>query len=235
MLCLGFLVLAALAVANLRRGRIGRRLLAVRTNERAAAAIGVNVFEAKLYAFTLSAGIAGLGGVLLGFSNSAILYQAIFQPGASISVLVLTVIGSAGYLAGPMLGSLLASGGVITLTSSGAPVNAALEDSSNWQQYLPIATGILLLVVLILNQNGVAERFDALTRRLPRADPRAAAGHARAAAGRGAHARPARTLAVSGADPAVRRLHRPRGRLPRRSAPARWSACSARTAPARPR
>ena len=70
-LCLGFLVLAALAVANLRRGRIGRRLLAVRTNERAAAAIGVNVFEAKLYAFTLSAGIAGLGGVLLGFSNSA--------------------------------------------------------------------------------------------------------------------------------------------------------------------
>ena len=63
-LCLGFLVLAALAVANLRRGRIGRRLLAVRTNERAAAAIGVNVFEAKLYAFTLSAGIAGLGGVL---------------------------------------------------------------------------------------------------------------------------------------------------------------------------
>ena len=84
--------------------RIGRRLLAVRTNERAAAAIGVNVFEAKLYAFTLSAGIAGLGGVLLGFSNAAILYQSLFQPGASISVLVLTVIGSAGYLAGPMVG-----------------------------------------------------------------------------------------------------------------------------------
>ena len=63
--CVAFLILAALAVANLRRGRTGRRLLAVRTNERAAAAIGVNVFEAKLYGFTLSAGIAGLGGVLL--------------------------------------------------------------------------------------------------------------------------------------------------------------------------
>jgi ABC-type branched-subunit amino acid transport system ATPase component/ABC-type branched-subunit amino acid transport system permease subunit len=165
-LCLAFLVLTALAVANLRRGRTGRRLLAVRTNERAAAAIGVNVFEAKLYAFTLSAGIAGLGGVLLGFSNPAILYQSLFRSDASISVLVLTVIGSAGYLAGPMVGSLLASGGVITLTSSGAPVNAALEDSSSWQQYLPIATGVLLLVVLILNQNGLAERVDALTRKL---------------------------------------------------------------------
>ena len=164
LLCLAFLVLAALAVANLRRGRTGRRLLAVRTNERAAAAIGVNVFEAKLYAFTLSAGIAGLGGVLLGFSNSAILYQSLFRSDSSISVLVLTVIGSAGYLAGPMVGSLLASGGVITLTSSGAPVNAALEESSTWQQYLPLATGVLLLVVLILNQNGLAERVDAFTR-----------------------------------------------------------------------
>ena len=163
--CVAFLVLASLAVANLRRGRAGRRLLAVRTNERAAAAIGVNVFETKLYGFTLSAGIAGLGGVLLGFGYGAILYDRVFQPGASISVLVLTVIGSAGYVLGPLLGSLLASNGLVTLTSSGGPTNAVLEDSSTWQQYLPIATGILLLVVLILSQNGVAERVDALTRR----------------------------------------------------------------------
>jgi sulfate-transporting ATPase len=163
LVCVGFLVLVALAVANLRRGRSGRRLLAVRTNERAAAAIGVNVFEAKLYGFTLSAGIAGLGGVLLGFGYGAILFQSIFQPGASVSVLVLTVIGSAGYLAGPMIGSVLASGGLVSLTSS-EPVNAAVEESSTWQQYLPLATGALLLVVLVLSQNGVAERVDALTR-----------------------------------------------------------------------
>ncbi len=162
--CVGFLIVAALAVANLRRGRTGRRLLAVRTNERAAAAIGVNVFEAKLYGFTLSAGIAGLGGVLFGFGYGAILFDRVFQPGASISVLVLTVIGSAGYVAGPVLGSLLASNGLITLTSSGGPVNAAVEDTSTLQEYLPIATGVLLLLVLILSQNGVAERLDALTR-----------------------------------------------------------------------
>ena len=164
--CVGFLILAALAVANLRRGRTGRRLLAVRTNERAAAAIGVNVFEAKLYGFTLSAGIAGLGGVLFGFGYGAILFDRVFQPGASISVLVLTVIGSAGYVAGPVVGSLLASNGLITLTSSGDPVNAAVQDTSTLQEYLPIATGVLLLLVLILSQNGVAERLDALTRPL---------------------------------------------------------------------
>ncbi|MDO9494825.1 MAG: ATP-binding cassette domain-containing protein, partial [Nocardioides sp.] len=164
LMCLVLLVVSALGVANIRRGRSGRRLLAVRTNERAAAAIGVNVFEAKLYGFTLSAAIAGLGGVLLAFSNPAILYQSMFASGSSISVLVLTVIGSAGYLAGPMVGSLLASGGMVTLTASNEATNAAVEDAATWQQYLPLLTGVLLLVVLILNQNGISERFDAFTR-----------------------------------------------------------------------
>jgi ABC-type branched-subunit amino acid transport system ATPase component/ABC-type branched-subunit amino acid transport system permease subunit len=196
--CLVFLVLAALAVANLRRGRSGRRLLAVRTNERAAAAIGVNVFEAKLYGFTLSAGIAGLGGVLFGFGYGAILFQSIFQPGASISVLTLSVIGSAGYLAGPVLGSLLASGGLVTLTSSGGPVNAAVEDTSTWQQYLPLMTGVLLLVVLILNQNGVAERVDVLTRRVRSRVPGLRDGEAEPLPAAVRTTVPGRTLVVAG-------------------------------------
>ena len=79
-LCLGFLCWPLSRSPTCAAGRIGRRLLAVRTNERAAAAIGVNVFEAKLYAFTLSAGIAGLGGVWSA-SATAILYQSVFQPG----------------------------------------------------------------------------------------------------------------------------------------------------------
>ena len=198
LVCLGFLLLTALAVANLRRGRSGRRLLAVRTNERAAAAIGIGVFEAKLYGFTLSAGIAGLGGVLLGFGYGAVLFSTIFAPGASISVLVLTVIGSAGYVAGPIVGSLLASGGVITLTSSSGPVNAAVEDTSAWQQYLPIGTGVLLLLVLILNQNGVAERIDVLTRRLRERVPRLRSAPAVPLPPAARATVPPRTLVVSG-------------------------------------
>ena len=63
---------AALAVANLRRGRAGRRLIAVRTNERAAAALGVSVFSAKLYAFAVASAIAAAGGVLLAFRNPTV-------------------------------------------------------------------------------------------------------------------------------------------------------------------
>ena len=56
--------------ANLRRSASGRRLLAVRTNERAAASLGVSVFRAKIYAFGVAGAIAALGGILLGFRYS---------------------------------------------------------------------------------------------------------------------------------------------------------------------
>lgn len=156
-LCLVVLTLTALAVANLRRGRMGRRLLAVRTNERAAAAIGVNVFEAKLYAFTLSAGIAGLGGVLLGFSNGAVLYQSLFTPGASINALAGTVIGGAGYLAGPLFGAATSPGGLIDLV---------LDSGGENGQWIGLVLAALLIITLIFNQNGVVDEVDKGFRKL---------------------------------------------------------------------
>ena len=61
------LVGLGLMVANLRRGRAGRRLIAVRTNERAAAAMGISVSGAKIYALVLAGMIAAAGGVLFAF------------------------------------------------------------------------------------------------------------------------------------------------------------------------
>ena len=64
-----------MVVGNVRRGRSGRRLIAVRTNERAAAALGINVMGAKLFAFSFAAAIAALGE-LLAFRVSSISYQS---------------------------------------------------------------------------------------------------------------------------------------------------------------
>jgi ABC-type branched-subunit amino acid transport system permease subunit len=66
---LGFVVLAAvialaLLVANLRRSGLGQRMLAVRSNERAAAAAGINVRNTKFAAYAISSFIAGVGGTL---------------------------------------------------------------------------------------------------------------------------------------------------------------------------
>ena len=97
-------------VANLRRGRSGRRLLAVRTNERAAAALGISVPGAKVYAFAVSAGIAALGGVLLAFRKDVINYSNEFPNFTSILVVAWSFIGGIGFLFGPILGATLAPG-----------------------------------------------------------------------------------------------------------------------------
>lgn len=103
-LTLVFVLLIGLAVANLRRGRAGRRLIAVRTNERAASAMGISVTGAKLYAFVLAGMIAAVGGVLLvfylptpDFTNFVGINSVIFAES--------TVLGGVGHLGGPLIAS----------------------------------------------------------------------------------------------------------------------------------
>ena len=92
-------VLLALLVANLRRSRTGQRLIAVRTNERAAASLGISVFGVKLYAFAVSAGLAAVAGILVGFRGQLITYTE-FNVFASINSLGYAVIGGLGYVLG---------------------------------------------------------------------------------------------------------------------------------------
>ena len=96
------LVTAALYafVANLRRGELGRRMLAVRSNERAAAAAGVNVRQLKIYAFAISSALAGVAGVLFAYdfgTVSASMFDVMtaLSVVASVYVLGVTVVQGA--------------------------------------------------------------------------------------------------------------------------------------------
>ena len=106
-------VLLALLVANLRRSRTGRRLIAVRTNERAAASLGISVFGVKLYAFAVSAGLAAVAGILVGFRGQVITYTE-FNVFASINSLGHAVIGGLGFVLGAVFAAPNAIGGLGT-------------------------------------------------------------------------------------------------------------------------
>lgn len=67
-----FLVACIWLVSRVIVGRSGRRLLAVRSNERAAASVGINVARTKLWAFALSAFLAGIAGALLAYSRGTV-------------------------------------------------------------------------------------------------------------------------------------------------------------------
>ena len=148
LMALGCLLVVALIVGNLRRGRSGRRLIAVRTNERAAAALGISVPGAKLYAFAVAAAIAGLGGILYAFRTTSINY-AEFTSFTSITMVAYAMIGGIGYLFGPVIGATLAPGAF-----SERLLNSI---DSGIGKYIPLIGGVSLIVLLLVNQNGIVK------------------------------------------------------------------------------
>ena len=148
-------VLASVAVTNLRRGRAGRRLIAVRTNERAAAALGISPWSVKLYAFGLAAAIAALGGILISFSSDNIVYGG-FVSFQSITAMGQALIGGIGFVIGPLIGSLFVPG------SLGAKV---LAFPSTW---LPFIAGGVLIVILLIHPDGVAPTLTSAARSIGR-------------------------------------------------------------------
>ena len=146
--CLIAFALVSLGLANLRRGRVGRRLVAIRDNERAAASVGIGVTETKTFAFAAASAVAGLGGILLAFSNDTVVFQN-YTSVNSISAVAGAVVGGIGFVTGPIVGSFFASG------SLGALFLDKIGNLGNW---LPVITGVALIATLLATPDGqVAE------------------------------------------------------------------------------
>src|SRR5207249_1812176 len=88
----------------------GRRMIAVRGNERAAASMGVNVVGVKLYAFAVGAGIAAMGGMYLAFRNTNVNFSQ-FDSLGSVNALLIAVTGGIGYTSGAVFGAATAPDG----------------------------------------------------------------------------------------------------------------------------
>ena len=154
------LVLLILAVANIRRGDAGRRMLAVRSNERAAAALGVHVYAAKVYAFTVAAGIAGVGGMLYAFLSPTVT-SGNFDLLTSINFVTVTVVGGVGNIFGAVIGATLLPGGLVTQIFFGV---------QNINAWIPLAGAVGLLLVLRRNPSGIfdmnSELYDQVRDRI---------------------------------------------------------------------
>jgi sulfate-transporting ATPase len=140
--------ICAIATANMRRGRSGRRLVSIRSNERAAASLGIPVVQAKLVAFAISSGIAALGGALLAFRDPYITFTGSYDASLSITLVGFGVVGGVGWLAGALYGGLLQVGSL---------ASAVLDElGSTVSSWLPLAGGVLLLIVLLTAPDGMA-------------------------------------------------------------------------------
>jgi branched-chain amino acid transport system permease protein len=138
------------------RSRFGAYLVAVRENEDAAKALGVDATKVKLVAMTISAALTAAAG---GFYAQYYLFidaGIAYGPWISIEALLAPIIGGIGTVFGPLLGALVVKtlGEVAKLVTGGAP---GLD--------LVIYGGVLILVVAFAPQ-GIAGIFNGLHRRI---------------------------------------------------------------------
>lgn len=137
------LVIITLAVVqNFIRSKHGRAVTAIRDNEIAARATGINVTKYKLLAFTLSATFAGIAGVLYSFSNYTV-QSAKFGYNYSIEILVMVVLGGMGNINGSIIAATL-------ITFLNAELATVLSGDLAVLQNLLYA---LVLIVLVIYNN----------------------------------------------------------------------------------
>ena len=163
---------AGVVVANVRRGRSGRRMLAVRSNERAAASLGVGVYGVKMYSFGLGAGIAALAGILMAFSNDNIVFST-FSSTNSISAIQTATIGGIGWGSGSIVAGVFGTGGI--LTQAIASVCSVIHGWISWfpavstgtiAEYLPLVAGLGVIQVLRTAPDGLASLYSAQFRKV---------------------------------------------------------------------
>ena len=100
---LSVVIVMALAFRNLLRSKFGRALVAVRDNDRAADAMGINPGATKVMAFAVAGFYAGVAGVLLAFYNGSVIVES-FTLGVSIDFLAMAIVGGLGTLVGSLIG-----------------------------------------------------------------------------------------------------------------------------------
>ena len=139
---LGLLAVAVMLANRIRCGGIGRTLIAVRDNEGAAAAYTVSPVRAKLTAFALAGGMAGLGGALLaGITENA--NPETFVAEESLAVVAMTIVGGVGTVAGPVIGALWVHG---------LPALVEFSDEINL-----VRSGLGLLIMLLYFPGGLVQ------------------------------------------------------------------------------
>jgi len=109
-----YLMLAILAAATLvnwwvSESRFGYGLIAIREDEDAAAAMGINTPFYKTIAFALSAAFAGLAGGVYAYWITFIDPDAVFRMTTTIQMIIMAVFGGSGTVLGPLLGALVLS------------------------------------------------------------------------------------------------------------------------------
>lgn len=140
--CWGALLISCLAGANLVHSARGRAMRALRTSEVATSCLGVDTVGLRVMVFALSSSLIGLAGGLYAFFMRSFAASA-FDPGLSIDILMMVLIGSLSTLWGAVVGAL-----VITVLPN------LLE---GFEHYKLLVFGLAMVAVMVFFPNGLVQ------------------------------------------------------------------------------
>ena len=152
---LSLTVLSVAIAVWLKHSRFGAQLAAIRENEDAAMALGINVFNEKVKVMVLSGALCGIGG---SFFAQYFLYidpTIVFGVDKSVEMLLVSMIGGAGTVYGPLIGAVLLAG-----------VGDATRVLTNVQGLSLVLYGSLLVIIIAFLPNGLIDLFKRIGQRI---------------------------------------------------------------------
>ncbi|MEJ2625592.1 MAG: branched-chain amino acid ABC transporter permease [Pseudolabrys sp.] len=150
-------VAAFVGCRMLLQSRVGYFWRAIREDEEAARALGINTFRYKMLAVVISAAMTSFAGVVFAFYYNNLFPEQVFNIGQSIEIILAPIVGGVGTLFGPILGAFVLTGLAETLTRILEVVGVDLPGAKQ------VFYGICLLLVIMALPDGIwpwlSERF----------------------------------------------------------------------------
>jgi len=152
------LMLGATGIVTwIERSRFGAYLAAIREDENASEALGVNTFKYKMLAMIVSSFLTGVGGAFYAFSLFSLQPNAVFGIPLSVEIIIRPIVGGAGTALGPILGSFI-------LTPL-AEISRSYFAQRGWAGAHLIVYGMLLVGVVLFLPRGAYPAARRLLRR----------------------------------------------------------------------
>ncbi|ARE37812.1 ABC transporter (plasmid) [Rhodococcus sp. BH4] len=145
-LCLVVLTGTAIGVAKLRTSRLGASMLAVRANERSAAASGIDVSRTKIKAFAIGSFIAGIGGTLMGYQQTLATAES-YSALAGIGLFAIVYIAGITCVSGGILAGIIGAGGILFIV---------MDRFLHLGSYYAMLSGVFLILTIIQYPEGLA-------------------------------------------------------------------------------
>ena len=144
---------AVLMVALIVRSRLGYRLIAVREDETAARALGIDAFAAKMAAVVISSAMTAVGGVFYAFYYNNLFPSQVFEISRSIELILAPIVGGLGTVFGPVIGAFVLTplGEVLIAVTARLGVDAPGIKA--------VFYGVILIVIIYAMPTGVWPRL----------------------------------------------------------------------------